>query len=170
MGQERVIIETADPDIILRQLVPEDAGPLFQLIDSDRPHLSQHGDNTADKYPDEASVLRSITNNDSDKLRFGIWKKHALLGCANLTPTSPHLTASGQLGYWIGTEYEGRGIMKSVARALVQYAETTLKWYAIFGYAHKENRASLRVLYRAGLRRMGIQEGDFIGMVRRVRK
>lgn len=155
-----VVITTRLPDILLRQLMPEDAEPLFECIDQNRKHLSQYGDETSVKYPTLESVSLSITNNpDPAKLRFGIWCGHKLIGCANLTPAKHLNSKSGQLGYWIGKEYEGRGIATSVAQALVGYAETCLHWRLIVGYVHKDNDGSKKVLYRAGLRFL-CEEGD----------
>ena len=138
MGEEELIpilINTNHPDILLRQLTPENAEPLFKLIDRDRSHLSQFGDNTSSKYPTVKSVLMSITNNlNPDKLRFGIWYKGVLIGTANLTPEHPLFGGSGVLGYWIGSAYTGRGIATVTAKALAAYARERLNWSLLVGW------------------------------------
>jgi ribosomal-protein-serine acetyltransferase len=146
-----ILISTERPDVVLRQFVPQDAESLFSLIDRNRTHLSQFGDETSAKYPDEKSVLLSITNNPRpDKLRFGVWWNEQLTGTANLKPDWHY--PGGYIGYWIGTQYTGKGLATTATRALVDYAFKTLGWHGVLARAHRDNEASHKVLRRAGLR------------------
>ena len=62
--------------ISLRQFSPADTNAIFELIDRNRGHLSQFGDETAAKYPTGKSVLDIITNpKNPGKLRFGMREK-----------------------------------------------------------------------------------------------
>lgn len=45
-GQQEILTES---DVVLRRLTIDDAPAMFALIDSNREHLSQHNDDTADK-------------------------------------------------------------------------------------------------------------------------
>jgi hypothetical protein len=58
---ERIEIYGSD-GVVLRQLIPEDSQPYFDLIEYDRAHLSQFDDDTAAKYKTVEDVLESIVN------------------------------------------------------------------------------------------------------------
>ena len=116
----RLVIRTSRDSVILRQLIPADARQYFELLDQDRPHLSQHDDRTADKYLDEASVLQSITNPDNPrKLRFGIWDGATFVGMIGLTPLRASVCETGG---WTGKEFCRKGYAAVTRKALATYA------------------------------------------------
>ncbi len=53
-------IASSDGEVVLRQFTLEDAEEIFKLIDGNREHLSQFGDDTAGKYPTLDSVRESL--------------------------------------------------------------------------------------------------------------
>ncbi len=148
-------LPTTRPGLVLIELRPEDSGALFALIDRNREHLSKLEDDTAEKYPDEASVLKSICSpTDSRRKRFGIWDNDVLVGSANLTIEGLGVTKAllAKLGYYVGQEYTGRSYATAAARTLCNYAFDTLNCVSIYAYVHEQNRASRKVLEVCGLR------------------
>lgn len=140
-------IMTERQGIVLRQFVPSDARPLFELIDCNRSHLSQHLDETSAKYPDYESVLQNIVEPPQpERLRFGVWDKEELVGALSLHPMS----RGTELGYWIGSQYTGRGYATAAARAACAYAIQELKVTPLVAFTHKDNLVSQNVLRRCG--------------------
>ena len=132
------------------QFSVNDAEPLFALIDSNREHLSQFGDNASAKYPTPTSVFQSIVAPRHPKrLRFGIWLEGVLAGSINLTPDSP---TAASVGYWVGRQYTRRGIASGALQAMMQYATAEKGYKTLTADTHKDNFVSQRVLYRAGFR------------------
>jgi RimJ/RimL family protein N-acetyltransferase len=77
-----------------------------------------------------------------------------LLGVIELSPKE---LASAELGYWLGSEHRGRGIMTEAAIAVVEYAFTVaglehVQWCAVVG-----NVPSAIVARNAGLRYEGLR-------------
>lgn len=77
-----------------------------------------------------------------------------LLGVIEL---KPHELASAELGFWLGSEHRGRGIMTEAAIAVVEYAFTVaglehVDWCAVVG-----NVPSAIVARNAGLRYEGLR-------------
>lgn len=145
-------IHTERPGLILRQFTPEDARPLFELIDRNREHLSQYLDDTSDKYPDYESVLLSMIDPSTpEKLRFGVWDGDVLVGTVNLLPNN----RSAVLGYWIGAEYTKNGYATEAAKALCQYATDVLGFAWLMAFVHKSNFTSQNVLRRCGFESRG---------------
>jgi RimJ/RimL family protein N-acetyltransferase len=125
---ERIVVKSDRDTVALRQLIPEDAEAYFKLIEYDPDHLRQHGDRTADKYPDVLSVRRSIEYPENPaKYRFGIWDDDldggTMVGSNNLTPKGE---GRAELGYLVGKQYIGRGYAGRGRALLVDFAFRTL--------------------------------------------
>ncbi len=143
-------IKTERPGLVLRQFRPEDSGPLFALIDCNRPHLSQRGDDTAAKYPDYASVLRSITHpKNPKKLRFGIWDGGTLVGMVGLTPRGK---GACETGGWTGSEFCNKGYASTTRTVLARFALIRLGFRRVVAKTHPNNEPSQAMLRKAGYR------------------
>ncbi|HEY4963340.1 MAG TPA: GNAT family protein [Candidatus Saccharimonadales bacterium] len=110
-----------DGYILLRQVTPEDSQTMFDLIDRNRDHLSQHGDDTAGNYTTPESVAERNELQGDNELRFGIWdtsineSEHLakrfeprLAGFIKLTqkPDAPI-----EIGYYLDEAQQYKGIM-----------------------------------------------------------
>ena len=73
-----------------------------------------------------------------------------------------------ELGYWIGEEYWGRGIVTSAIQLVTAYAFAELGLVRVFAVPFCENVASCRALEKAGyvregmLRRSAIKDGRIL--------
>ena len=63
---------------------------------------------------------------------------------------------SGQIGYWIGERFAGRGLMFDALGLIVPFAFETLRLHRIEAACIPENARSVRVLEKAGFRREGL--------------
>ena len=57
---------------------------------------------------------------------------------------------SAEIGYWLGEEYWGRGIVTEALRALTDYAFANFDLCRIYAGVFESNPASMRVLEKAG--------------------
>ena len=57
---------------------------------------------------------------------------------------------SAEIGYWLGTDYWGRGIVTEAVRAVTDYAFATFDICRVYAGVFEWNPASMRVLERAG--------------------
>jgi RimJ/RimL family protein N-acetyltransferase len=75
---------------------------------------------------------------------------------------------SAEIGYWLGEEYWGRGIVTEAVRAVTDYAFTTFGLCRVYAGVFEWNRASMRVLEKAGyefecrMRKSVIKDGEII--------
>lgn len=147
---ERVVIPTPRPGLMLLQLIPTDAEAYFALLDEDRAHLSQYGDNTAAKYPTVDAVRESIVHpQNPEKLRFGIWDGGTFVGMVGLTPLGHGVCETGG---WTGKRFIRRGYGTVTRLALARYALDTLGYRHVLAKTHPDNLASQGMLERAGFR------------------
>ena len=141
-----------DEEITLRQFSAKDAKTIFNLIDRNRAHLSQHNDKTSGKYPTEESVLQSIQNPPNpERLRFGIWVDDAFTGTINLTPFG---SGRFEVGYYLGSEFQKRGYMTRSVKRIVEYAFKERDASEVFANVHPNKTASMAVLKKAGFSRI----------------
>ena len=144
-------IVSSETGISLRQLTPDDARVAFDLIDRNREHLSQFGDVTARNYVTYDQMLNSIIlPRNPFRLRFGIRNAEGIyVGSINVTPTVENREV-GEIGYYIGREFEGQGYTTSAVDALTDYAFENLGYQELFGSVVDGNTGSVRVLQKAG--------------------
>jgi RimJ/RimL family protein N-acetyltransferase len=57
---------------------------------------------------------------------------------------------SAEVGYWLGEQYWRRGIVSEALSLFTQYAFSELKLLRLFATPFADNRASIRVLEKAG--------------------
>ncbi len=60
---------------------------------------------------------------------------------------------TGEIGYWLGEPFWGRGIATEAVRALTTWAFETLPFKRIYAGVFSSNPASMRVLDKAGYKR-----------------
>jgi [ribosomal protein S5]-alanine N-acetyltransferase len=72
------------------------------------------------------------------------------------------------IGYWLGEEFWGQGVMSEVVPAFVNYCFATLPLHRIYAEAYENNPASARILEKAGfvlegrLRKNVIKDGQIL--------
>lgn len=74
-----------------------------------------------------------------------------LIGTICLFNVSAELS-TGEIGYELLTEYQGRGIMEEAAAEVIKYAFQTLALKAIDAYTHKSNQRSTNMLKKLNFR------------------
>jgi len=155
MNMQPLIELIVDDNIVLRPYSPADIDAIFNLIDRNRKHLSQYGDDTSYKYPTRESVAESIENSlNPNKLRLGIWVRGTTyVGAINLAPFSPR---KAELGGYLGEEFQGNGYVTRSVERVVSHAMGKGGFdLGVLAKVHMDNAASRSVLKRCGFRNLG---------------
>lgn len=79
-----------------------------------------------------------------------------LVGGITLGNIRHGVSQSGQIGYWIGEPFAGKGLMQEGLRLLIGYAFDTLRLHRIEAACIPDNARSIRVLEKAGFQREGL--------------
>jgi len=93
-------------------------------------------------------VIKEQKSKNKLPVRFAIDVDGEVVGCIALNPTERDHKLT--IGYWLGREYWGKGIMTEAVKAVTHYGLKTLKKKRICGYVFIKNEASARVLEKAG--------------------
>lgn len=144
---------SVDADIELRLVAEGDAPRIFQLTDRDRAYLREWlpwVDRTRTVADSEGFVQRSL-----DQMRRGEGF-HASIECrGELAGIIGHVYLDprdrrAEIGYWLGHEFRGRGIMTRCCRTMVDYAFRSLSLNRIEIRVDVDNRKSRAIPERLG--------------------
>src|ERR1700744_1262995 len=116
-----LVLTSENDTITLKRLTHEDALVYFSLIDTDRAHLSQHGDSTADKYRTLEDVEKSIDHPDPkvEEYRFGVWDNGEMVGFVKLKRNKDDELETGS---WVSSSQTDHGYAHRARLIALRYA------------------------------------------------
>ena len=114
-----------DQDTELCLLEEDDAEALFALTDQNRDYLRQWliwVDNI-ESIPDAQKYIRASVKqlSEGNGLQAGIWYRGNLSGIIGYQAVD-WVNRSTTLGYWVGSPFQGKGLVTKACRALVDWA------------------------------------------------
>lgn len=147
---------------VLRPFAPADAASIAELADErdiwlmvrDRfphPYTVRH----AEEFIADAGTRVPPTN-------LAITVDGRAVGSISLFLQTDIERVSGELGYWLGKPYWGRGIMTPAVQAMTGYAIRTFSLTRVFAIIASHNVGSMRVLDKAGFVREGFMKQSSI--------
>lgn len=141
------------PDAELRLLEERHTETLFALTDANRAHLRRwlpwvDALRTAE---DTRAFIRRVLAQFAagDGFTAGIWHGGRLAGVAGFHDHS-HANRAASIGYWLGTAFEGHGLVTRATAALVDHALLDLGFNRVEIRCATENRRSQAVPERLG--------------------
>ncbi|HYK82470.1 MAG TPA: GNAT family protein [Gemmatimonadales bacterium] len=144
------------PDVVVRDWRPDDAPSLAQHANDRRIWL-----NLRDRFPHpytlaDAEAFLAFVATMQPRTFFAIALDDRAVGGIGYTLQQDVERISAEIGYWIAAAYWGRGIMTSALRAVTAYAfRQHHDLRRIYALPYASNRASARVLEKAGYRLEG---------------
>lgn len=153
-----------DESSVLRIFEPRHAKALFSLVNRNREHLGvwlSFVERTKTVEDVEAYIHGGLEKFASGNgFQLGIWLDSELVGVIGLNYIFREFRCT-EIGYWLGAEYGGRGVMTKACRHLCGYLFTELNLNRIEIRCAETNVKSRRVPERLGftlegkLRQMG---------------
>lgn len=134
---------------------------------SDLDSLIQHANNRKiwlnlrDRFPypysrEAAEQWVQIAHTDERSVNFAIEVDGAAVGGIGLILGDDIDRRSAEIGYWLGEEFWGRGIISEAVNATTEFAFANFDLCRIWASVFDRNPASMRVLEKAGFVREGI--------------
>lgn len=112
-------------EIYLKQLQPLDAPALYQQLDVSRKHLRKFlpwvDYNTKEEHSRRFIEMMQRKAEEQEAVAFGIWYHNAFCGVIDIHSWDRELHIA-EIGYWVGTAFQGKGIATAAAKAVVSFA------------------------------------------------
>jgi RimJ/RimL family protein N-acetyltransferase len=149
-------------DVTLRRPDPADNHIIAELANNRRVW-----DNITDIMPHPYSVADANTfinmaiTSDINRI-FAIEQKGRLAGIIGLNGQTGVFRLTAEIGYWIGEPYWNKGIATNAVRLLTHYGIKKLGLVRIYANVYDFNKASQRVLEKAGYHFEGIAKKAII--------
>lgn len=158
----------AEPDLVLRPLVPEDARTIGAW-GADEAFCRAAGWSVRPVADLEAFHRRVIADPPPQLLRLGAVADGRLVGYVDLHGDEP---ARRELGFLVGPRSVwGRGLGGAAARAALRHGLDDLRLEEVWAEALDANRASVRILRGLGMEETGWgEEGTYLGAPSRYRR
>lgn len=148
-----MFLHKIDDELALKIIEKRDGERIFELTDLSRDYLREWLPwlDATTKLEDTMNYidfsLKGFAENKS--LTTVILYKGIIVGVAGFNSIN-WSNKTAQIGYWLGEEYQGNGIMTKVAKALTDYAIFELKLNKVEIRAAVQNRKSRSVPERLG--------------------
>jgi len=143
--------------LLLRTLTSDDSDRIEELAgDYD---VAKSTLNIPHPYPKGSAVqfidniLISEKNNKIAMFAITLKESRLLIGLANLNLAASH--KRGELAYWVGKQYWGKGYGTEAVEALLEYGFNQLNLNRIFAASFTSNPGSWRVMEKIGLKYEG---------------
>ena len=155
-----MFIHKLTQDTELRLLEERHAEELTNLTDRNREHLRawlpwvDANRTLEDRKTFIRGALEQFAHNKG--LVAGIWYEGRLAGVISYNSIDWE-NRSTELGYWLGEEYQGKGLVTAACRALVDHAFLELGLNRVVILCATENKKSCAIPERLGFRREGVQ-------------
>jgi len=144
----------------LRLLEERHAQELTELTDRNREHLRAWLPwvDTNRTIEDRKNFIRGTLKQfvENNGFQAGIWHEGRLAGVIGYHSID-WMNRSTTLGYWLGKEFQGRGLATVACRALVDHAFEELGLNRVVISCATENRNSCAIPERLGFRQEGVQ-------------
>lgn len=134
-----------DHSTFLRVLRPKDAPVLFGIVDYNRERLSDwlewvsETNSVTDSLSFIEKSLIDIANNKA--FPYGIWYEDKLVGVAGAILWNP-ADQMAEIGAWIDTRYEGKGIVTNVLKTFIEIVFTQTNITIIQALIEPSNKKS----------------------------
>ncbi|MEN0053033.1 MAG: GNAT family protein [Mucilaginibacter sp.] len=142
-------------------------------LDGDEESLQKHADNPnvstylLDRFPypytmNDADKWVTYMRHQKKQTNFAIAIDDHVCGGIAIDLTIDANSKWGEIGYWLGEPYWGRGIVTEAVKLLTDYAFKNLDVIRIQAGVFGQNAASMRVLEKAGYIKEGIMRNAII--------
>lgn len=142
-----------DEEVYVRQLDQQMAKPLFTLIDGQRPYLREWLPwvDATKTWEDSLAYIESAEQQAAAGNGFhaGVFYKGEIAGCIGIHGID-NSNRKTSIGYWLGRDFQGRGIMTRSCRAVTNYVFRSLDMNRVEIRAGEGNRRSRAIPERLG--------------------
>jgi ribosomal-protein-alanine N-acetyltransferase len=155
-------IETSDQEVELRPYTNEMVAPLAKLANDVR--VSRY---MSDRFPYPYTTANAIdwiavATADEPPMNYAIYVAGTFAGGVGAIPGEAEMTGTYEVGWWLGSEYWGRGVTSTAAKAFVDVLFERRGAMRVWAPVMGRNGASARVAEKAGLALEGVSPSAYL--------
>lgn len=145
--------------VVLIQLQPEHAPALYNQLDTSRKSLRRFlpwvDYNTQQEHTLRFIEMMLRKAEDREALAMGIWYQGELGGVIDLHGWD-HQLEKAEIGYWLGENFRGKGLVVNACKVLITFAFESLKLNKLEIRFAMQNTSSAQIPIRLGFSKEGI--------------
>ncbi|MGG0176859.1 GNAT family N-acetyltransferase [Gottfriedia acidiceleris] len=156
-----MLLHKIDEDVSLRMLNIDDAEEFYNLTISSKNYLKEwlgwldNIESVEDTAQNIKKRLKEFVENKGYPKSFAIIYRGQIAGSIGFNVIDK-TSKIGEVGYWLGKQYQGKGLMTKALRTLINYGFEELDLNRIQIKAAVENKKSRALPERMGFRHEGI--------------
>ncbi|HTZ06177.1 MAG TPA: GNAT family protein [Gaiellaceae bacterium] len=141
---------------MIRPLSADDADELAALYAANRAFLAPYEPERPDAFFTPEGQRERLEAHREDSWSFAILDGKAIAGTISLTNVVRNALRSGNVGYWVAEDRNGRGLATGAVGELVDFAFGEAALHRVEAGTLVDNIRSQRVLERNGFERIGV--------------
>jgi [ribosomal protein S5]-alanine N-acetyltransferase len=150
------------PGIYIREIIENDKYSIVKYADN-----KKISNNLRDGFPfpytlEDAENWLAILDDNILKRAFAIANNEELIGAIGIEPCSDINRFAGELGYWLGEPFWGKGIATLAVQNFIKHAFDYYNLTKIFAYVFSSNPFSSQVLIKAGFKYEGCMRNQIV--------
>jgi [ribosomal protein S5]-alanine N-acetyltransferase len=150
------------PGIFIREIIENDKYSIVKYADN-----KKVSNNLRDAFPfpytlEDAETWLTMLNDNHPKRAFAIANNEGLIGAIGIEPCRDVNRFAGELGYWLGEPFWGKGIATLAVQKFIKYVFEYYDLNKIFAYVFSSNPSSARVLEKAGFKLEGCMRNQIV--------
>lgn len=148
-------------DVTLRMFNTDDADELFKLTIASKPYLREwlgwldYIETVEDSKQNIEGRIKGLIETGGHPKSFALMYKGALAGTIGFNEIASGIQC-GTIGYWLGQEFQGEGIMSQALETIIEYGFQDLKLNKIEIRVATENVKSRALPERFGFKKEGV--------------
>jgi len=140
------------------------AETIFETIDSERDYLREWLPfvDITKQVSDTEAFISSVSKPENKDIIYSIWYDEKFAGLIGFKETD-YANRKTEIGYWLSEQMQGKGIITSCAKKLVNFAFNKMKLNRVQIKVAIQNKKSKAIPERLGFRVEGIErEGEWL--------
>ena len=150
------------PGLYIREILDKDKNSIVKYANNKKISVNLRNSFPFPYTMEDAESWLAILKDNNPKRAFAIANDEELIGAIGIEPKSDVNRYSGELGYWLGEPFWGKGIATQSVKEFIKYVFEYYDLVKIYAYVFSSNPSSRRVLEKAEFKFEGCMRNQIV--------